>query len=296
LLASAVEHERQWPNRLVALWRPPVKASPPATIVVPAVVVPVQEERESDPCFPLEMESFRTTRAIYDAFTRWEAFGLMLDALYEDADACAPIETEEERLERLQSVVRVDIDFERPPSNASSDALSTGAYSENEPLTPGRRSGSRSSASARKQSDEEVGGEVVPPPEPPPKLPRRRGPRCCGCWKQMCASVLFWRLFPWMFAYSIAAVCHLQTLFVATRIFAEFEDPVAVATVWLQSIVVSLFIGWLVADPTVIITRNNLKFTKTIIRSKKYQVIEKYVTIPFRYLVGRVSSVLLRLC
>ena len=58
------------------------------------------------------------------------------------------------------------------------------------------------------------------------------------------------------------------------RIFSEFEDPIEAGVTWIWALSLSLLTGWLVQDPLVIIIRNNLSCTKTIIRSKKYQVIE----------------------
>jgi hypothetical protein len=97
-------------------------------------------------------------------------------------------------------------------------------------------------------------------------------------------------------AYSLAAFCHLQTLFVTMRVFAEFEDPIAMGVVWLQAIGISLAIGWLLQDPVIIFVRNNLSCTKAIIRSKKYQVIEKYVVQPFRLAVNQSVNYLIHLC
>lgn len=116
------------------------------------------------------------------------------------------------------------------------------------------------------------------------------------CYLDTCRSVLFWRIFPWAFSYLIAFLCHAQTLFVTMRIFAEFEDPNAVGLVWLQAIGISLVIGWFLQDPIIILVRNNMNCTKTIIRSKKYQVIEKFVVQPFRLAVNQVINFFIHLC
>jgi hypothetical protein len=118
----------------------------------------------------------------------------------------------------------------------------------------------------------------------------------CRGYSAMCRSVLFWRIFPWTFTAVIVTVCHVQTLFVATRIFAMAEDPVAVGQVWVTSILIAFTIGWLVQDPIVILVRNHLSCTKTIIRSKKYQVIEKFVVIPFRIFLSRLVNAVLGIC
>mgnify|MGYP006095892241 CR=1 FL=1 len=116
------------------------------------------------------------------------------------------------------------------------------------------------------------------------------------CWSAMCKSQLFWRIFPWAFSFSIAIFCHLQTLFVTMRIFAEFEDPNAIGLVWLQSLGTSLVIGWCFQDPIIIVIRNNMNCTKTIIRSKKYQVLEKFVVQPFRLAVSQIINFFIHLC
>ena len=64
---------------------------------------------------------------------------------------------------------------------------------------------------------------------------------------------------------------------------------------WVQAIFISFAIGWFVADPLVILTRNSLSYTKTIIRSKKYQVLEKWVTTPFRVALAKTVDAVLRL-
>ena len=122
----------------------------------------------------------------------------------------------------------------------------------------------------------------------------------CRCWSAMCRSVLFWRIFPWCFVAILVTICHLQVLFVATRIFSEYPNPVEIGNVWVQAIFLSFAIGWFIQDPIVIGVRNNLKSTKKIIRSRKYQVIEKFVVAPFRVVmhktlnltVGRLSRLL----
>ena len=49
---------------------------------------------------------------------------------------------------------------------------------------------------------------------------------------------------------------------------------------WFQSLAISFAIGWLVFDPIVIIVRSNIKFTKKIMKTRRYQVIEKFVVMP----------------
>ena len=102
------------------------------------------------------------------------------------------------------------------------------------------------------------------------------------CYSGMCKSVFFWRSFPWAFTLVLVVICHFQTLFVTMRIFAQYPNAIEVGFTWLQAIGISLATGWFVQDPVIIIVRNNLSCTKTIIRSKKYQFIEKFVVQPWR--------------
>ena len=51
---------------------------------------------------------------------------------------------------------------------------------------------------------------------------------------------------------------------------------------WIQSVCLSLAWAWAVQDPLVILVRNNLKCTKNIVRSKRYQIVEKFVVAPVR--------------
>ena len=44
------------------------------------------------------------------------------------------------------------------------------------------------------------------------------------------------------------------------------------------------------------ILRNNLSCTKTIIRNKKYQVLEKFIVQPFRLAVNQVINFFIGLC
>ena len=116
------------------------------------------------------------------------------------------------------------------------------------------------------------------------------------CWSAMCKSVLFWRIFPWALCIFLGVFCHLQTLFVTMRIFAEFEDPNAMGLLWIQAILTSMAIGWFFQDPIIIVVRNNMNCTKTIIRSKKYQVLEKFVVQPFRLMVNQIINFFIYLC
>ena len=110
------------------------------------------------------------------------------------------------------------------------------------------------------------------------------------CYSALCKSVIFWRAFPWTFCLLLIVVCHFQTLFVTMRIFAQFPNANDIGLTWLQAILISLATGWFLQDPLVIITRNNMSCTKKIIRNKKYQVIEKFIVIPFSIAIKSVVA------
>lgn len=64
----------------------------------------------------------------------------------------------------------------------------------------------------------------------------------------------------------------------------------------MQAIFLSFAIGWLIQDPTIIIIRNSLKSTKSIIRTKKYQILEKFVVAPFRTVSFRAFDMFIKQC
>ena len=40
-------------------------------------------------------------------------------------------------------------------------------------------------------------------------------------------------------------------------------------------------LNWFIFDPLVIILRCNVKFTRRLLKTRKYQVLEKFIVIPF---------------
>ena len=54
-----------------------------------------------------------------------------------------------------------------------------------------------------------------------------------------------------------------------------FQDCPDVIITWGQTVCQGLLQSWMVFDPMVIIFRNNFKKSKKIIRSKRYQLMEK---------------------
>merc|ERR1712217_803236 len=85
----------------------------------------------------------------------------------------------------------------------------------------------------------------------------------------------------------VFALCNLFTLNIALQKYANSAD---LLLGWIHSFALSLAIGWLILDPTVIIVRNNVNFTKKILKTWKYQVIEKWVIVPLGIIGGYAVS------
>lgn len=140
-----------------------------------------------------------------------------------------------------------------------------------------------------------AGYSVAPAAAPPP--PRKpRGP-CgrCACYLLGCCGGLgwwlriwrhskpFWRVFPWCVSVPMVVLCAGGTFYVAQGLF--MDDPSnTMVLAWVETVSYSLGIGWLVQDVLVIIIRNNLKISKTRIRSAKYQGAEKFLLAPLAWL------------
>ena len=97
--------------------------------------------------------------------------------------------------------------------------------------------------------------------------------------KMWTTSVAFWRVFPWVVACTVISICNFFTLYWLLDIFAN--DPANIVN-WMHTLLIAFLQGWLVQDMLVIIIRNNIKFTKVMVRTLKYQVIEKFIVGPAR--------------
>jgi len=75
------------------------------------------------------------------------------------------------------------------------------------------------------------------------------------------------------------------TLIYQMKFFAFNND---LFRMWLEGVATSLGLSWFVSLPTIIIFRNNVKFTKKIMKTKRYQIFEKYVGIPLMNFINRV--------
>ena len=67
-------------------------------------------------------------------------------------------------------------------------------------------------------------------------------------------------------------------------------DPVKTNGRFFQNVAMALAIGWFIQDPLVILARNNMKCTASIVRNKHYQTIEKFVVNPIMTLFRALSD------
>jgi len=112
--------------------------------------------------------------------------------------------------------------------------------------------------------------------------------RQVGCvrrhYRAMCRSLLFWRVFPWVVSQTMILLMIFFTLIYMYRYFGYNQEA---TSQWLQTVAISLAISWVIALPLVIIVRNNMTFTSRILKSKRYQIIEKLVFVPLMNALGR---------
>jgi len=83
----------------------------------------------------------------------------------------------------------------------------------------------------------------------------------------------FWIYAPFPVAFAIAVVTNFFTLWFANKIFDEAPELIEE---WFGAFMYAMGQAWCVQDPIIIIVRNNLSATKTIIRSNKYQFVQAF--------------------
>ena len=106
-------------------------------------------------------------------------------------------------------------------------------------------------------------------------------------------SPRFWNIFPWVVSGFLILVANFFTLIYALRYFA-FSDPLMFA--WLETVGISLALGFGIFDVVVILVRNNLNCTKVILQTRKYQVLEKFVVGPIVAVLKIWQKVVLDFC
>ena len=98
-----------------------------------------------------------------------------------------------------------------------------------------------------------------------------------GWYFRMCDSVLFWRIYPWVFALAIYFFANFFTLVFCVKYIA-FDDAMFTTFLWTYG--AALAAGFLLFDVITIIVRNNVGWMRKILATKRYQVIEKFVVAP----------------
>ena len=97
----------------------------------------------------------------------------------------------------------------------------------------------------------------------------------------------FWRIFPWVVSVPLLWGMSFFTFYVSQAIF---KDDSIYVVMWVEALIISLVQGWFIQDILVIVVRNNVKFTKTRIRTAKYQTLEKFFLAPFGLLWALIRS------
>ena len=108
--------------------------------------------------------------------------------------------------------------------------------------------------------------------------------KCCKAWY---SSPRFWRVFPWLVSTLFMATGSFGTLVIAQSVFREDREYVIA---YVESLAISLLQGWFFWDVVVIVTRNNLSCTRTIIKNHRYQTVEKFVLAPLSWFKGLVKG------
>jgi len=102
-------------------------------------------------------------------------------------------------------------------------------------------------------------------------------------YRDVCASKLFWRFMPWVVSISGLAFMTFCAFIYMMKYFA-FDNRLF--QMWMQTVGTSLCLAWFVVLPMAIIARNNMQWSKKIMKSRKYQILEKFLLIPLKMVVG----------
>ena len=84
-------------------------------------------------------------------------------------------------------------------------------------------------------------------------------------------------LAPQVVSLSFVLFANFYTLLYSLRYFAF---NVTLFNAWIETLGIALIVGFGFVDIVVIITRNNIAWTKRLMPTRKYQVIEKFVVAP----------------
>merc|ERR1712072_43345 len=124
-----------------------------------------------------------------------------------------------------------------------------------------------------------------------PQLKKKKPLGLIGkCVKWFFNSVPIWTYGPWVIIGLITFITNMGVIMMGALVFQDCPD---VIITWGQTVCQGLLQSWMVFDPMVIIFRNNFKKSKKIIRSKRYQLMEKAIMSPvtaFLKFMGRAFS------
>ena len=93
------------------------------------------------------------------------------------------------------------------------------------------------------------------------------------------------QIFPWVLSVLIMGVANFFCLWVALKVF----DSTTVVN-WAQSVSFSMLAAWGIQEPVVILIRNNLVCTRTVVRSSRYQTFEKVIVGPIVKVINELTS------
>ena len=99
----------------------------------------------------------------------------------------------------------------------------------------------------------------------------------------VCRSLIFWQIYPWWLSLSLMGTSAFFTLWIGSKAFEGCPDLILD---WWVTFVMGMLQTWLLWDVAIILVRNNLKLTRTRIRTVKYQTTEKVFVAPLRLIAG----------
>lgn len=110
------------------------------------------------------------------------------------------------------------------------------------------------------------------------------------CWRSLWSSRRWWVYYPWVVSISGLIITWLFTFIYMMKYFAQDNQ---LMQMFLRTVFTSIGLAMFVTLPMIIIVRNNVKATKKIMKTKRFQVIEKFVLVPLGRAVGQVYKTLL---
>lgn len=99
-----------------------------------------------------------------------------------------------------------------------------------------------------------------------------------------CDSVVFWRIYPWVFAGIILFFANFFTLIFSVKYIA-FDDAMMLS--FLTTYAMALTLQFCCLDVMLIVVRNNVSWMRKRLATKRYQVIEKFVIAPIYGIVNK---------